>query len=130
VEKWRLHVSNDGTMVLCNEENLRRISYMNQILCKVSEEEARKLYDTIVEVEASKELYDTSMRQMDIQPLAIKVVLDYYINALKVHKAYWRDILVKYLGDDTASELNRILRYDPVKKVIFKLEIEGCSLCK
>lgn len=103
---------------------------MSKMLIKISDEDAKKLYDTVVEVEASKQMYDMSVRQMNVQPLAIKVILDYYMYVLKTHKALWKDTLIKYLGEDAAAEMLMVLRYDPVKKVIFKLEIEGCPLCE
>lgn len=103
---------------------------MSTILCKVSDEDAKKLTDTIVEVEACRELYENASRRIDCPPPALKLILDYYMHSLKVHKTLWRELLVKYVGEDEASKFYNILRFDTVKKVIFKLEIEGCSLCQ
>ena len=103
---------------------------MSKILCKVTDEDAIRLTDTIVEVEMCKELYDESARRVDFNPLALKTIFDYYIHSVKVHKALWRELLVKYIGEDKASELFMILRFDTIKKVIFTLDIEGCSLCQ
>ena len=99
-------------------------------LAKVNDEDARKLCESITETEACRELYQAAVRQADVLPDALKMVLDYYMHCLKEHKALWREILIKYIGEDEAAKLYNILRFDPVKKVIFRLEIEGCALCK
>ena len=103
---------------------------MSRILCKVSDEDAKKLIDTIIEVEACKELYDESMKRVDVVPVALKTILDYYMYTLKIHKTLWMELLVKYIGEDDATMYLKILRFNRVKKVIFQLEIEGCALCK
>jgi hypothetical protein len=99
-------------------------------MIKVSDADAKKLTDTIVEAEASRELYEAAIKRVDCVPEALKVILDYYMHALKVHKALWREILVQYMGEDEATRLYKILRFDTVKKVIFQLDIKGCALCK
>jgi hypothetical protein len=99
---------------------------MNKILCKVSDEDAKKLYDTIVEVEACHDLHEEAKKKLDCTPMAFKVQMDYYMHTLKVHKTFWMELAVKYLGEDV-KDFNS-LRYDPVKKAIFRLE--GCSECK
>lgn len=103
---------------------------MNKILCKITDEDAAKLTDTIVEVEACRELYNKATNHIDYQPLALKVILDYYMHSLKVHKGLWRELLVKYIGEDETSQFYNILRFDTVQKVIFKIEVEGCTLCQ
>jgi len=103
---------------------------MSEILCKVSDEDAKRLTETIVEVEACNEYYNKAMKQMDCQPIAIKAILDYLMQVLKTHKMLWTELLIKYVGEEDASAMYRILRFDTIKKVIFKIEIEGCSLCK
>lgn len=103
---------------------------MSKILCKVTDEDAIRLTDTIVEVEMCKGLYDESARRTDFNPLALKTIFDYYIHSVKIHKALWRELLIKYIGEDKVSELLMILRFDTIKKVIFTLDIEGCSLCQ
>jgi len=91
---------------------------MNTILCKVSGEDAKNLYDTIVEVEACRELYDTAKGKADCTPFAFKSIMDYFMQSLKVHKTLWKDLVIKYLGEDVADF--DLLRFDPVKKVIFR----------
>jgi hypothetical protein len=103
---------------------------MNKILCKVTDEDAIRLTNTIVEVEMCKELYDEAAKRTDFNPVALKTVFDYYIHNMKIHKALWSELLIKYIGEDKSSELYRILRFDTIKKVIFTLDIEGCSLCQ
>jgi len=103
---------------------------MNKILCKMAKEDAKKLIDTIVEVETCGELYNSAIKSIDCVPEALKVILEYYMYTLKIHKAMWTDILVKYIGEDETALKLPILRFDRVKEVIFELEIEGCSLCK
>jgi hypothetical protein len=102
---------------------------MNQRLAKVSEEDARVLNDSIVETEAALQLYKDASREGGFKPDALKTLLEYHLTVLKVHKALWRDILVRYLGQDDAAKYYQVLRFDPIEKVIFKLDIEGCSLC-
>jgi hypothetical protein len=103
---------------------------MNNILCKMTDEDAIRLTDTIVEVEMCKGLYDEAAKGTDFNPMALKTVFDYYIHSVKIHKALWRELLIKYVGEDKASELFMILRFDTIKKVIFTLDIEGCALCQ
>jgi hypothetical protein len=103
---------------------------MNMIMVKVLDEDAKKLTDTIIEVEACRELHEEAMKRADYNGLSVKIELDYYMECLKVHKALWREILVKYIGEEDASMMFNILRFDTVKKVIFQIEIEGCSLCQ
>jgi hypothetical protein len=103
---------------------------MNKILAKVSEEDAKELNDSIVETEACRELYQEATKRVDCPPEALRYVLDYYMQCLKVHKALWRRILVDYVGEETASTLYNILRFDTIKNVIFQIEIEGCKICK
>jgi PleD family two-component response regulator len=103
---------------------------MAKILCKISDEDAKKLTETIVEVEACKELYNEATKHIDCQPIAIKAILDYYMHSLKIHKALWKETLIKYIGEENTAKFYNILRFDTVTKDIFKLEIEGCSLCQ
>lgn len=100
-----------------------------KIFCKVSNEDDKNLYDSIVEVEACRDLYESATKNFDCTPDALKAILDYYMHKLKEHKSLWKDILVKYVGEDQASSMLNILRYDPAKKVIFLPDIEGCALC-
>lgn len=103
---------------------------MNEVLCKISDEDAKKLNDSIVEVEACIELFEVSKKKMDCTPIAFKIILEYYMVVLKNHKEIWRNILIQYLGKEDASKFLPILRFDTVKKVIFKMIIEGCNICK
>lgn len=103
---------------------------MNKILCKVEDGDAKILNDSIVEVEACREFYQSSIRSVETTPIAMKAILDYYMETLKVHKSLWQRLLVKYVGEDVVAEKYMILRFDPVKCVIFQLNIEGCALCK
>jgi len=100
-----------------------------KIFCKVAYEDDRILYDSIVEVEACQELYNNATRSLDCTPDALKAIFEYYMHCLKEHKRIWKEVLVKYIGEDQASAMFRVLRYDPAKKVIFLPDIEGCALC-
>jgi hypothetical protein len=100
-----------------------------KIFCKVSDEDDRILYDSIVETEACKELYQNAVKSLECTPDALQAILDYYMHCLKEHKRVWKDMLVKYVGEDQASAIFRAARYDPAKKVVFLPDIEGCALC-
>jgi hypothetical protein len=102
---------------------------MSKILCKISDEDARTLSDSIIEVETAERVRNEAMGRTDCTPEVLRVIMDYHIHALQAHKALWRDILIKYIGEDEASRLYQILRFDMVKNVIFEMEIEGCALC-
>jgi hypothetical protein len=102
---------------------------MNQILCKVSDEDAKKLVDTIDEANACKVLFDSAKTKMDCTSQAFKIILEYFKETQKAHWTLWRDLLVKYIGEDDTSKLYNLLKFDAIKKEILKLEVEGCVLC-
>ena len=103
---------------------------MNQIICKVSEEEAKRLVDVVTELETTFRLYDDAVRRIDCSPAALKTILDYYVHCQKVHDAAWKAVLLKHVGEDDAAQYYRLYRFDIFKKTIFKLDVEGCPLCK
>jgi len=103
---------------------------MNKILCKISDEDAKRLTDTIIEVEMCKQTFDESTKKVDYSADALRMIFDYYIHSLKVHKNLWVELLIKYIGEEETSTMFYVLRFDTVKKVIFQMEIEGCALCK
>ncbi len=103
---------------------------MNTILCKISDNDAEVLIGTIIKVEAAAALYEDAVKGADYTPMAFKTVLRYYMEVLKEHKTLWRDLLIKYIGEGDTSKYYDILRFDTIKKVIFKLGIEGCALCE
>lgn len=88
-------------------------------LILVREKDARELTDSIVEVDASRELYEDASKQPNFSPKALKNTLDYFMQALKKHKALWRDILFKYVGEENALQYRDMYRFDTYKKVIF-----------
>jgi len=102
---------------------------MNQIFCQTSNEDAKKLNDSIIEVQICDRLYKESVKRIDISPLALKIILDYYLQSLKLHKQLWKELLIKYIGEDDTATFYNILRFDTVKNLIFKMDTEGCSLC-
>lgn len=85
----------------------------------VKERDARDLSNSIVEVEASRELYENAAKMIDYNPSAIKDVLDYFIQALKKHKALWKEMLFKYVGEENAAFYRDLYKFDIYKKVIF-----------
>lgn len=95
-----------------------------QEMVTVKEKDAKELTDSIVEVEACRELYEEAAKQTNYSPKALKDVLDYYMQALKKHKALWRDILFKYVGEENAMYYRDVYRFDTYKKVIFLAEIK------
>jgi len=103
---------------------------MEKIKVVVSEEDFVELFKTIIEVEATTELYDQIVKKMDVTPDAVKAVLVYRMEVLASHKLLWKKILHKYLGVETTAQYERLLRFDTNEKVIFTQEIEGCSLCR
>jgi len=95
-------------------------------MIKVDREDALRLCDSITETEASRELYEEATKRADCTPEAVKVIMDYFMHCLKEHKALWRDMLVKYVGENAASEKYNVLRFDKIKWVIF--EVASCRL--
>lgn len=91
----------------------------------VKEKDARELTDSIIEVEASKELYEKALNKSDYSTKVLKDLLDYHLQALKKHKALWRDILFKYVGEENTLFYRDVYRFDIFKKVIFLPEAEG-----
>jgi hypothetical protein len=100
------------------------------VFCKMNDDDARKLTNTIVETDAAFDIYQKASKDVGFTPHALKVILDFYMESLKAHKALWRELLVKYIGEEDASKYYKVLRYDTIKKVIFRMEIEGCTLCE
>jgi hypothetical protein len=88
-------------------------------LVPVNERDAKELTDTIVEVEAYRELYDQALREPDYSPNALKDLLDRFMQALKTHKALWRDLLFQYVGEENALYYRDYYRFDTYKQVIF-----------
>lgn len=102
----------------------------NKILVKLSKQDAVALDITIIELEASLEFYNQSRESMSITPQALKLITDYYMETLRKHKLLWKEILVRYMGEENASQFSRVYRYDMYKQGIFKMVIEGCQLCQ
>ena len=64
------------------------------------------------------------MTQRNLQAQAFADLLKGYMSALKQHKALWKDILEKYVGEENASYYRDFYRFDVYKKVIFlKMEV-------
>lgn len=102
---------------------------MSNILCKISDDDAIKLNETIDELQFCEIKYNKAI-QSECPPFVFKEILEYYVFTQKIHKKIWREILIKYVGEDEASKHYNILRFDPVKKAIFKINFEGCNLCR
>jgi hypothetical protein len=96
----------------------------------VKDEDANLLYSTIVETEAAKDIFDKACRDANCPPHAMAVILNAYMGYLRRHKQEWLKVLVGYVGEEHASRYLKFYRFDPVKKVIFLKEIEGCKLCQ
>jgi hypothetical protein len=96
----------------------------------VEGKDARELTDTIVEVEACRELYEQALREPNYTSQAMRDVLDRFMQALKTHKALWRDLLFKYAGEENALYYRDYYRFDTYKQVIFlqKMEEENYEL--
>lgn len=92
---------------------------------QVKEKDAKELSDSIVEVEAYKELYEKAARQPNYSSAALKDVLDCFMQSLKKHKALWREFLFKYVGEENALYYRDMYKFDVYKKVIFLPESEG-----
>ncbi len=107
---------------------MRNQKNVNELIT-VKEKDARELTDTIVEVEASKELYEVAIHQANYSPQAFRELLNHYMSVLKKHKAIWKSMLVKYVGEENALFYRDMYRFDVYKKVIFLPENEGCELC-
>lgn len=93
----------------------------------VKGKDARELSDTIVEVEACRELYEQALLQPDYSRQVVKDLLDRFMQALKVHKALWRDLLIKYAGEENAVYYRDYYRFDMYKRVIFLQGMEGVN---
>lgn len=85
----------------------------------VNERDARELTDTIVEVEAYRELYDQALKETGCSSQALRDILDRFMQALKTHKALWRDLLFQYVGEENALYYRDYYRFDTYKQVIF-----------
>ena len=96
-------------------------------LTTIKEKDAKELSDSIVEVEACRELYEQAAKQPNYSSVALKDVLEYFIQALKKHKALWREILFKYVGEENTLFYRDMYKFDIYKKVIFLPEIEGAD---
>ena len=96
----------------------------------VIEKDARELTDTIVEVDAYRELYDGALSEPNYSSQALRDILDRFMQALKTHKALWRDLLFKYVGEENALYYRDYYRFDTYKQVIFlqKMEEENYEL--
>lgn len=102
---------------------------MSNVLCKVNDDDVLKLNALIDELQLCEIKYNKAINS-NCPPFAFKEILEYYIHVNKIHKVLWREILIKYIGEEEASKYYNVLRYDPIKKVIFKINISGCNLCK
>ena len=100
---------------------------MNDILCSVGDEDVQKLVETADEAQICEIKYN-QLLQTECPSFVFKIVLEYYVHTLKIHKQVWREILIKYIGEDEASKYYNILKFDPFKKVIYKMDIQGCTL--
>lgn len=99
----------------------------NKILSKVSEDDAKELTLSIIEVEVCHSLYNEAMKDFSISKNSLQVLLEYYMHVLKAHKTLWKTILIKYLNEDDASRYEQKCRFDTIKHVIFLLDCESCS---
>lgn len=99
---------------------------MDTILCKINDHDANELNRSIAQLEISDKVYKSIAKDIDFTPDAFKIVYQYYIKSYQEHKDLWQKILIKYIGEENASKYYKILRFDPIKNVIFKLEVEGC----
>lgn len=97
---------------------------------RIDNSDAKELTKTIIEVESLKELYDLSKTDINMTKEAVSAVLERYISAVKNHKLEWREILHRYIGEEETQKYYNVLRFDVDLKVIFKIQIEGCPLCK
>ncbi len=102
---------------------------MNKILCNVKKEDCKTLTASIDEANACRILFDEAKTQMNYSPEAFKAVMDYHIKAQQTHWDLWRELLKKYLDDDSASACFHKLKFDPIKKVIYLEDAEGCEKC-
>jgi hypothetical protein len=94
-------------------------------LIPVKEKDAKELTESIVEVEASRELFEEAAKKTNYSSKALTDLLDYFMQALKRHKALWMDLLFKYVGEEKTLFYRDMYRFDMYKKVIFLLENEG-----
>jgi len=85
----------------------------------MKEKDARELEESIVEVEAYRELYEQAAKQINYAPKALKDVLDCFIQSLKKHKALWKELLFKYVGEENTLYYRDMYKYDVYKRVIF-----------
>jgi hypothetical protein len=99
-------------------------------LATLNEEDRKALCDTIYELDAAFELYQTAAKTMSLPREQVEFLFRFYMECLKVHKRLWTDLLNKYLGEDEASKFRSLCRYDIQKNLIFRLEVEGCALCQ
>ncbi len=98
-------------------------------MIQVNVEDAKALTDTIVEVEACQELYETAVRDGNYTSQAYKGILEQYMTALKIHKAKWRNILEEYVEEETLLYYREAYLFDIFKKVIFLPENVGDEVC-
>lgn len=94
----------------------------------LSEEDHLLLSATIIETDASAELFQNAQKSMEIQPSSLKVIMTYYLSCLKTHKTLWDEILIKTVGEELASSYFNNWKYDVRKRTVFFLEHgHGCS---
>lgn len=97
-------------------------------MIKVNDEVAKKLIDTIIEVETSEKLLNEAKRDVSFDPRVFKTLMEYHVKALKEHRQFWMEVLVDHVGEDFASEYRNLYKFDIYMKVIFIQKVEGCSL--
>lgn len=85
----------------------------------VNVRDAKKLTSSIVEVDAYRSLYEKAAIQSDYSPQAFKDLLSRYMSTLKKHKSLWKEMLLKYIGEEDASYYRDMYKFDIIKNVIF-----------
>lgn len=99
-------------------------------MVKLEEQDRKELSQSIFEVDASMELYQTAAKDLSMPADRVAILFEFYMKSLKEHKYLWANILNKYMGEDDASTYRNLYRYDVQKNVIFMLQPEGCAICK
>jgi hypothetical protein len=99
-------------------------------MVKVENSDANILLESIIETDASFQIFNEAQRDIRVTPESLKILYDIYMRNLKKHKILWKEILVKYVGEDNASDYQMLYRFDIYKQVIFLLNNNGgCESC-
>ena len=114
------------------KENLNNVADIEGVpnMIEINEEDSNNLIDSISETNASKELVDIAQKDMEITPIALQILIKFYIANSQKHQRLWRDLLNKYAGVDFAAEYKSAYRFDVQRKVIFlsKQNLCNCSV--